>query len=477
MVLALLSVLLILAVACGKETEEDVHKSGEPTSGSESTSVPESEDQSVVDAEKPDDHSASRTPESSTPVSKEPVSKVPESKVPESKVPESQQPHKDNKEDDVPESQSPSTPSSSVVLPSSPEQPGQSTADKPQLSPWITGGKQPDRYTWAEYEALSQNQQLAFINWFPSDKEFEAWMEEALKNAGYEPGGDMSDQETPTEPNPWEAAGAKQPADYTWAEFEALTAGQQIAFQNSFASTGAFDKWLQKAQSGQSGTSQPNPWEAAGAKQPADYTWAEFEALTVAQQMAFQNSFASPEAFDKWLQKAQSGQSGTSPANPWEAAGAKQPANYTWAEFEALTAGQQIAFQNSFASPEAFDEWLQKAQSGQSGASPANPWEAAGAKQPADYTWAEFEALTAGQQIAFQNSFSSIEAFDEWLQEAQSAGSSSEQTNPWEAEGAKQPADYTWAEFEALTAGQQMAFQNSFGSIEEFDKWLTANEP
>lgn len=143
---------------------------------------------------------------------------------------------------------------------------------------------------------------------------------------------------------------SKAMMDYTWAEFEAMTPAEQMKFQNSFASIEEFDKWLQKAQFGE----QKNPWDEAGAKQPSEYTWAEFEALSAAQQMAFQNSFESIEEFDKWLQKAQFGEQ----KNPWDEAGAKQPFEYTWTEFEALTPGQQIAFQNSFCSAEAFLEWL-----------------------------------------------------------------------------------------------------------------------
>lgn len=273
---------------------------------------------------------------------------------------------------------------------------------------------------------------------------------------------------------PWEEGG-KQPAEYTWAEFEALTAGQQMAFQNSFGSIDAFDVWLQKAQAVDSDTSTETdlPWENGG-KQPSDYTWAEFEALTAAQQMAFQNSFGSVEAFDAWLQKAQTEDSDTSTESdlPWENGG-KQPSDYTWAEFEALTAAEQMAFQNSFGSIEAFDAWLQKAQADDS-VETDMPWENGG-KQPADYTWAEFEALTAAEQMAFQNSFGSIEAFDAWLQKAQ-ADESEKIDLPWE-NGGKQPVEYTWAEFEALTGEQQIAFQKSFGSIDDFDKWLTANQP
>ena len=266
-------------------------------------------------------------------------------------------------------------------------------------------------------------------------------------------------------PPPWESGG-KQPSEYTWAEFEALSGAHQMAFQQSFGSVEAFDAWMQKAQ----GKVEILPWENGG-KQPSEYTWAEFEALTAGQQMAFQQSFGSIEVFEAWQQKAEGDEMEKSDL-PW-ANGGKQPSEYTWAEFEALTGAQQMAFQQSFDSIEAFDAWMQKAQ-GNGTDKNDMPWENGG-KQPSEYTWAEFEALTAGQQMAFQQSFGSIEAFDAWMQKAQ-AEESGEADLPW-ASGGKQPSEYTWAEFEALTGAQQMAFQNSFASIEEFDKWLTANQP
>ena len=107
------------------------------------------------------------------------------------------------------------------------------------------------------------------------------------------------------------------------------------------------------------------------------------------------------------------------------------------------------------------------------------PWEVPGSKQPKDYTYAEFETLTAGQQMAFQNSFGSYEAFDAWLQKALSGnvGDTEEETLPWEVPGAKQPEEYTWDEFITLTSGQQIAFQSAFKEADGFEKWLEENEP
>lgn len=312
-------------------------------------------------------------------------------------------------------------------------------------NPWENGGKQPAEYTYEEFEKLTPAQQIAFQNSFGSLEAFDQWLQKA--------------QYVPTE-LPWENGG-KQPEEYTYEEFEALTPAQQIAFQNSFESMEEFDKWLKSVR--YAGIALP--WENGG-KQPSAYTYEEYEALTDEQKNAFRDHIGGLEAFNAWLQGVETEQVEL----PWENGG-KQPSDYTYEEFEKLSLAQQIAFQNSFASAEEFEKWLERVKPQETVQSPETdlPWKNGG-KQPSSYTYAEFEALTPAQQIAFQSSFGSMEKFDQWLQKVQY-----EETDlPWE-NGGKQPKDYTYAEFEALTPAQQIAFQNSFGSIEAFDKWLTAN--
>lgn len=306
--------------------------------------------------------------------------------------------------------------------------------------PWDeTGAKQPADYTWEEYEGLTGSQQQAFREYLGTEA-FELWLNRMRGQA---------------EVKPWDEPGAKQPADYSWEEFEALSAAQQIAFQR-YLGLEAFSEWLTRVQS----QMEDLPWDGPGAKQPVDYTWEEFEALTGAQQMIFQYTLG-VEGFKNWLDAVEHQ---SDEVFPWEKSGAKQPADYTWAEFEALTPAQQMAFQNALGAEE-FEKWIDNAQSQRAD----NPWEKPGAKQPLDYTWAEFEALTPAQQIAFQNVLGA-EAFEEWIDNAQSQ----REENPWEKPGAKQPADYTWAEFEALTGSQQMAFQIALGP-DAFDAWLQQN--
>ena len=314
--------------------------------------------------------------------------------------------------------------------------------------PWeAPNAKQPEEYTLKEYEALKEAQRLAFQLHLGMIG-FEAWMAEA---------------QNPAEPNPWEKAGAKQPADYTWEEYDALTTVQQMAFQTKLGAKG-FETWLNKVQTKPA----TNPWDVPGAKQPQDYTLQEFNALTEAQQMAFQTKLGT-KGFETWLSKVQEKPTEDPAANPWDKAGAKQPADYTWEEFNALTAAQQMAFQTKLGD-KGFETWLNKVQEKPAADPAANPWDKAGAKQPADYTWEEFNALTAAQQMAFQNHLGAA-SFEAWLNRVQDNPAVTPPANPWDAPSAKQPADYTWEEFEELSAAQQMAFQYHLGS-EAFAVWL-----
>jgi len=163
---------------------------------------------------------------------------------------------------------------------------------------------------------------------------------------------------------------------------------------------------------------------------------------------------------------------------PWEEAGAKQPGDYTWEDYLALPDEEKDSFFESFESVDAFDKWLNKVNGGStSGGSTAGDSSdiqsgIAGNKKPEDYSWEEYLALPDEQKDAFFESFGSTEAFDEWLEKAR--GEAGEY--PWE-NGEKQPKDYTWEEYLALPDEQKDAFFESFESLEEFDKWLTKNQP
>ena len=203
-----------------------------------------------------------------------------------------------------------------------------------------------------------------------------------------------------TEQMPWDKEGSKQPEDYTWEEFEALTPAQQEYFQDSFTGDG-FMRWYKTAMQN------TMPWSKPGAKQPKDYTWEEYQALTAEQAEFFQDSFGTTDAFVKWMNKA------IESSLPWKKAGAKQPKDYTWEEFEALTPIQQEYFQEEF-SGDGFFNWYKKAMLN------TMPWSKPGAKQPKDYTWEEYQALTREQTEFFHDYFASASEFEAWMEKAKS---------------------------------------------------------
>lgn len=197
-------------------------------------------------------------------------------------------------------------------------------------------------------------------------------------------------------------------------------------------------------------------------KAPYGYTWDEFENLSPDEQIEFQQSFESPEEFEEWMDEA------TTEATdaPWEKEN-KQPSDYTLEEFEALSGKEQIEFQQSFESPEEFEEWMNEATT----EAADTPREEEN-KQPSDYTREEYEALSPEKQMEFQNSFDNPDEFEKWFNEAHNEKA----VRPWDEKGAKQPSEYTWGEFEALSAKDQIAFQQSFEEYDDFMKWLTANK-
>lgn len=87
-------------------------------------------------------------------------------------------------------------------------------------------------------------------------------------------------------------------------------------------------------------------------------------------------------------------------------------------------------------------------------------------KNPADYSWDEYEKLTYDQKEYFYDTFSSDVDFENWMIEAQKKSNS-----PWLKDG-KKVEDYTWEEFQKLSDIQKELFYESFKSNDEFDKWM-----
>lgn len=143
---------------------------------------------------------------------------------------------------------------------------------------------------------------------------------------------------------------------------------------------------------------------------------------------------------------------------------------YTWSEFEELSPEEQDAYFDTFSSSEAFEEWMREAQQEEQ-AQIEKPWENDG-KSVSEYTWEEFEALSLELKDAFFEAFESVEDFEAWMNNAQQE-EPAQIEEPWE-NGGKPVSEYTWAEFEALSLEQKDAFFEAFESVEAFEVWMNS---
>lgn len=258
----------------------------------------------------------------------------------------------------------------------------------------ISNAKPVSSYTWDEYRAMSNEDKDAFFERFESVEAFEEWK--------------SSVQPTELEPDfHWDDPN-KAPNQYTWAEYQALTPEAKEAFYQWFESTTAFESWMESAREAEN---QTPDWDKPG-KLPKEYTWEEYQALSAEEQDAFFNWFESEAEFEAWMNEKKPSES--EPEEPsWETS-EKEPKDYTWEEYQSLTPQEQDAFYLWFGSKEAFETWMNQ----------VNPvvdlpdhWDKPG-KNPNEYTWEEYQVLTPEEQDLFYLWFETRDDFEAWMEEA-----------------------------------------------------------
>ncbi len=323
--------------------------------------------------------------------------------------------------------------------------------DPAPIAAWDKPGKAPDQYRWEEYLELTMEEQEAFFQWFDSEEEFKAWLEQA-----------QPEESTPPEIK-WNKPG-KTPDQYTWEEYQVLDAEDRDAFYLWFASEEAFEAWMQSVKPAETETPQVR-WDKPG-KEPDAYTWNEYLALSAQEQEAFYLWFASTKDFEAWMTAAKPEES-EAPEVRWDKPG-KEPDAYTWNEYLALSTQEQDAFFQWFASEDAFEAWMSKVQPEEDTLQKVI-WDKSG-KKPDAYTWEEYQALTAKEQDAFYQWFSSMADFEAWMESARPEENELPDVS-WEKRG-KKPDAYTWEEYQALSAEEQEAFYLWFDSEDAFEAWM-----
>lgn len=307
-------------------------------------------------------------------------------------------------------------------------------------------------YTWEEYQALSLEEQDAFFQKFDSVDAFEAWMD-AVKPV-----------DTTALELEWNKSG-KEPNEYTWEEYQALTAWEQDAFFAWFESENEFTAWMDAVKPEE--TTEPVlSWDKQN-KEPSAYTWEEYQALSQKEQDAFYMWFGSEAAFEAWMNAVKPEET-TEPLMQWDKPG-KEPDAYTWEEYQTLTPEEQDAFYLWFESEAAFEAWVNAVKPEET-TEPLMLWDKPG-KEPDQYTWEEYQKLSPEEQDAFYRWFDSLEAFETWMEAAMPA-ESTEPALEWDKE--KNPDQYTWEEYQMLSPEEQDAFFQWFGSVDAFEAWMEA---
>lgn len=246
-------------------------------------------------------------------------------------------------------------------------------------------------------------------------------------------------------------------SDYTWEDFNSMSNEEKDAFYERFETEEDFEKWKDSVQPTE--TEYDFQWNEPG-KAPNEYTWEEYQTLTPEKQEAFYQWFESVTDFEAWMESAKIPED---PTPVWDKSG-KTPSEYTLEEYQSLSPEEQDAFYQWFASEDEFMSWLNDAMP-----EPEEEEEPDWEKTPQDYTWEEYQSLTPQEQEVFYHWFGSVEEFEVWMNEVKPVETMPES---WDKPG-KNPDEYTWDEYQALTPEEQDLFYLWFATLDDFEAWMT----
>ncbi len=257
---------------------------------------------------------------------------------------------------------------------------------------------------------------------------------------------------------------AKEPSEYSWQEYQQLTLEEQEQFFATFDSVKSFEEWMESVKPVESTPPDVN-WDESG-KLPIEYTWEEHQSLSREEKDSFFAWFGSEESYEEWMASVKPAES-TSSDIDWEKTG-KLPNEYSWEEYAALEPKEKDSFFEWFGSVESFEVWMQKVKPEESPSVDIN-WDESG-KAPIAYTWDEYETLSPEEKDSFFGWFDSEESFEKWMESVKPTESASSVIN-WDELG-KLPNEFAWEEYEALSPEAQDAFFEWFESVEKFEAWI-----
>ncbi len=157
--------------------------------------------------------------------------------------------------------------------------------------------RNPEDFTWEEYHALTPEEQAVFPDYFDSYDEYIKWYDDVYEDISKYEEISIND----------DFLNGKYPEHFTWEEYQALTSEEQAMFPDCFYSLDEYKRWYESVQEDISNYEEISiNDDFLNGRNPEDFTWEEYEALTTEEQAMFPDYFDSYDEYLQWMETAKS---------------------------------------------------------------------------------------------------------------------------------------------------------------------------
>lgn len=212
------------------------------------------------------------------------------------------------------------------------------------------------------------------------------------------------------------------PAGYTWEQYQEMTSEEKLAFQKSFGDMDEYKKWYEDQQASNEDENVLLRLDL-NERNPEDYTWEEYQELTPEEKAVFPDCFKDMNAYNEWYDKNKEDNEDKEEFESDEAEDSsvsidlngKNPKDYTWEEYQKLAPEEKAVFPDCFKDMNAYNEWYEKNKEETVGEDFSVSIDLNG-RNPEDYTWEQYQALTQDEKAIFPDYFENMEAYKTWYE-------------------------------------------------------------
>lgn len=159
--------------------------------------------------------------------------------------------------------------------------------------------KDAQSYTWEDYEKLSAKEKAIFPDKFNSMEEYNEWYSKVSSTANPDNFGN-NDNEQVIEATDINDKG-KKVSDYTWEDYQKLSDDEKAVFPDYFESMNAYKEWYKKAKEEVEGKIKID----LGGKDAKEFTWKDYEKLSLDEKAVFPDYFESMDEYYKWYESVE----------------------------------------------------------------------------------------------------------------------------------------------------------------------------